>query len=275
MIFSYVAPSPALAEFVRSYLIAHFVFGQETPAPLKRYAPKPEQGITFFVRGAPTLVSQTGDEQQAPPVAIFGQQASRCDIRLGSEFLMLRVHFRPGALFRLLRMPLPLFAGEYRDAEPVLGCDIRHVSEQLGGARGYAAMIAALDTWLLRRTRAVQTERHPVDRAAAALTASSGRVPLGRLAEHACLSPRQFNRTFTERLGVGPKVYSRLIRFHRACRFKEAHRGVDWLTVAINFGYTDYQHLVRDFKQFTSATPARWAREDERSPERLLHLSAR
>lgn len=275
VIFSYVAPGPALAEFVRDYLIAHFVFGQEMPAPLKPYAPKPEQGMTFFVRGAPRLANRTGDGQQAPAVSVFGQQVERCDVGLGSEFLMLRVHFRPGALFRLLRVPLPLFAGGYCDAEPVLGRDIRDVSEQLAAARGYAEMIAVIEACLLRRIRAVPADAHPADRAAAAMTAAPGRFSLDRLADEAGLGPRQFNRTFTERLGVGPKLYSRVVRFHRAYRFKEAHPGVDWLTVAVNFGYSDYQHLVRDFKQFTGTTPTRWAREDRRSPERLLDLSAR
>lgn len=53
MIFSTIAPSPRLQDFVRDYLIAHFRFDLGKPIPHKRYAPKPEQGITFFVRGSP------------------------------------------------------------------------------------------------------------------------------------------------------------------------------------------------------------------------------
>jgi AraC-like DNA-binding protein len=46
-----------------------------------------------------------------------------------------------------------------------------------------------------------------------------------------------------------------------------AHPTVAWPTVAIGHGYTDYQHMVRDFKQFTNATPKAWAEEDRGSPE--------
>ena len=47
---------------------------------------------------------------------------------------------------------------------------------------------------------------------------------------------------------------------------------IDWFTVAINFGYADYQHLVKDFKLFTQATPNLWIQEEGASPEKLLRL---
>jgi transcriptional regulator GlxA family with amidase domain len=87
------------------------------------------------------------------------------------------------------------------------------------------------------------------------------------------LSPRQFNRKFTERIGVGPKLYARLVRYHRAYLFKAAHPAISWPTVAMECGYTDYQHLVRDFRQFTGSTPNSWLREDAASPEKVLTRS--
>jgi hypothetical protein len=117
MMFSTIDPSPGLRELVRDYLIAHFRFDPRSPVPQKCYAPKPEQGITFFVRGRPRIVhSDTEEVRVAPPVAIFGQQMKRCDVHLAPEFLMFRVHFQPGALFRLLRVPLGEFGDDYFDA---------------------------------------------------------------------------------------------------------------------------------------------------------------
>lgn len=271
MIFSYVAPSPALREFVRDYLIAHFVFDPQTPAPLKPYAPKPEQGITFFIRGRPRMVNPLTEEiQEAPSVSVFGQQVVRCDVQLPAEFLMFRVHFQPGALFRALNIPLCEFDGTYFDAELVLSREVRDVSEQLATARSYAEMVATVEPYLVRSVERAKQAVHPVDRAANRLTANPLHASLDWLARQACLSPRQLNRKFTERMGVGPKLYSRLVRFHRAYLFKAAHPTIAWSTVAIEFGYTDYQHMVRDFKQFASATPNSWLLEDRQSPENAL-----
>jgi AraC-like DNA-binding protein len=271
MIFTTIPPSPSLKEFVRDYLIAHFRFEPDRPIPYKRYAPKPEQGITFFVRGRPSIVDlHTGEAREAPAVAIFGQQMQRCDVHLAREFLMFRVHFQPGALFRLLGVPLHEFGQHYFDAELVLGNEVREVSERLAAAPGSTGMVEAVESWLMRcMARAAWGGRH-VDRAAALLTADPVHHSMDWLARQACLSPRQFNRKFVERIGVGPKLYSRLLRFNRAYLFKMAHPAVGWPRVAIEFGYTDYQHMTRDFRQFTNATPTMWAQEDRGSPENVL-----
>jgi AraC-like DNA-binding protein len=270
MTFSCITPSPALRSFVRDYLIAHFLFDPEKPIPHKRYAPKPEQGITFFVRGRPSIVNPlTSEIQVAPPVAIFGQQMKRCNVHLAPEFLMFRVHFQPTALFRMLNIPLYEFGEDYFDAELILSREVRDVSEQLATARSYAEMVTAVEAYLLHMMGKAKQNIRPVDRAAEWLTADP-LTSLDFLARQACLSPRQFNRKFTERMGVGPKLYSRLLRFHNAYLFKTAHPTLAWPTVAIEFGYTDYQHMVRDFREFTNTTPNAWLQEDSTSPENVL-----
>jgi AraC-like DNA-binding protein len=271
MIFSSTAPTPELQHFVRDYLIAHFRFGPGQPVPHKRYAPKPEQGITFFVRGRPKVVDQvTGDVREAPTVAIFGQQMKRCDVQLAPEFLMLRVHFQPGALFRLLGISLPAYGEDYFDAELVLGSAVHEVTERLAAAGSYAEMVEVIEAFLMPLVANATQGVLPVDRAAGLLTADPGHGSIDWLARQACLSPRQLQRKFVERIGVGPKLYARLVRFNRAYRFRLEHPGVAWPTIALRFGYTDYQHMVRDFRQFTNATPTAWAEADRESPEYVL-----
>jgi AraC-like DNA-binding protein len=271
MIFSSIAPSPGLRDVIRDYLIAHFRFDPEQTVPHKRHSPKPEQGITFFVRGRPSIPSPlTKEAREAPPVTIFGQQMNRCNVYLPPEFLMFRVHFQPGALFRVVNFPLHEFGEDYFDAEMILGRDVREVSERLANSTSYAEMVEVVEAYLVRSLARTTQNVLPVDRAAARLTADPRHISLDWLARQACLSPRQFNRKFTERIGVGPKLYSRLVRYHRAYLFKAAHPAIAWPTVAIECGYTDYQHLVRDFRQFTDATPNSWLQEDAASPENVL-----
>ena len=216
----------------------------------------------------------TGEICTAPSVSMFGQQMSRCDVQLPGEFLMLRVHFQPGALFRMLHIPLYEFGEDYFDAELVLSRDVCSVSEQLAAASSYAEMITMIESYLVRRMRKTKQDVDPADRAAGYLTTDPQHAPVDWLARQACLSPRQLYRKFRDRIGVGPKVYSRLARFHRAHLFKTAHPTVAWPTVALRLGYTDYQHMVRDFRQFANATPNVWLQTDGASPENVLRPSA-
>ena len=62
----------------------------------------------------------------------------------------------------------------------------------------------------------------------------------------------------------------RIVRFGNAFRMKNAQLNLDWLSVALSCGYYDYQHLVRDFKEFTNLAPTGLFETDTKAPERLF-----
>lgn len=273
MIYQYIASSPALQEFVRDYLIAHFIFDKDAQIPYKPYSPKPEQTITFLPKGGLTLNNTlTRERWIAPMISICGQQVSRYNFHLTSEYLMLRVHFHPGALFRLLRIPLSEFTNCWFDATSVIGREISDVNERLANCLTYIQMITVVEEYLVNKIRKVKVDTHPLDKVASCLFTNPSQFSLDSLAKQSFLCHRQFNRKFIERMGVGPKLYSRVVRFYKAYQYKETHPREDWLTIALLFGYTDYQHMVKDFKEFAQETPTLWVDQDNQSPERLLQL---
>jgi transcriptional regulator GlxA family with amidase domain len=69
------------------------------------------------------------------------------------------------------------------------------------------------------------------------------------------VSLRQFERQFLERIGTSPTTFIRQARFAKALRLKRTHPALNWSSIAYECGYFDQMHLIRDFKQFTSATP--------------------
>ena len=73
-------------------------------------------------------------------------------------------------------------------------------------------------------------------------------------------------------MGIGPKLFSRISRFHQAFMWKEANLQADWFTIAVNFGYTDFHHLFKDFKEFAGVTPNTLLSEHALSPEKILRL---
>ncbi|MEB2778358.1 AraC family transcriptional regulator [Algoriphagus sp. D3-2-R+10] len=273
MIYQYIIPSPPLQEFIRNYLIAHFIFNKDQNIPFKPYSPKPEQTITFLPKGNLTVIDpQFGQKQVAPLTSICGQQLSRYDFYLSQEYQMLRVHFQPGALYRLLGIPLLEFTDCWFDATSVINFEIMEVNEQLAHCQSYSQMIAVVEVYLIKKLKKVVIDFHPLDKVAACLFTNPSRFSLDWLANQTCLCPRQFNRKFTERMGVGPKLYSRVVRFHKAYQYKEMHPKEDWLSIALLFGYNDYQHMVKDFKEFAGVTPNLWVDQDNHSPERILQL---
>lgn len=260
-------PSPALAELVRNYTIIHFHFDKNFPIPSKERAPKAEQKIVFYLKGS---VSFGKDSATPPPVALFSHQLDRRSLQVTPVFFALVVYLMPGSLFRLIQLPMNEFNVLYCDAELFFGTRVRSIREQLEEAKNNSEMIAIVEKFLMNEHRVAAKEA--VDIVASRVLNDLTSLSIDEMADNACLSSRQFFRTFVKRIGMSPKFFSRLSRFNHAHQYKLSHQDVSWSSIAQEFGYTDYHHLEKEFKSFLGVTPAKWIDAELAAPERILKL---
>jgi AraC-like DNA-binding protein len=269
-------PSVHLQPFIRELLLLDVVAGPGEVVPVKTLAANTEQCLVFYLRGHVAAVDPaSGTRTVYAPIALNGIQASRFDFYSGSPFRLLSVQFQPGVLTKFLRLPLPEFTNARIDAEAVLGAEICQLREQLVNAPTYAAILEQVEVYLWQRIQRLQLTFTPFDRALQALAAAPQAYSLDQLAHDACLSVSQLERRFVQYLGVGPKLYARITRFSQAHALKHSRPELDWLHVAVACGYYDYQHLVKDFRQFAHATPPALLLAQAQAPDRLAHPSRR
>lgn len=265
-------PSAHLANYIKEYLLIHFKFDNGFVIPTKPYPVCPEQGIIFYIRsGGISIRKQSGCVETLPPTIIFGQSTERHNKQFtDSEFLMFLVAFQPGALHKLAGIPMTDLAEKRIDAESVFGKDIHEVNEKLQNANNYAAMIHIVEAFLWQKIKNVKTSISPIDCLGRFIIENPSDFDLEKLARQTYLSPRQFERKFIQQIGISPKFFARISRFYKAFELKEHNLTLDWSSIAWNTGYTDYQHLVKDFKQFAGRTPNLLLLENAQSPERLI-----
>lgn len=82
-----------------------------------------------------------------------------------------------------------------------------------------------------------------------------GRMKISEIARRNALSERNMERIFSERIGVGPKTLSNLIRYQLVWQ-EVARGGADLLDMVEKYGYTDQAHLLNDFRFRHGMTPA-------------------
>ncbi|MBO0951484.1 helix-turn-helix domain-containing protein [Fibrella forsythiae] len=278
MLVHYFPPSPALREYVRLFQIVHFVFDDKTVLPVKPYWPRPEHCLAFYTRHTETVRYVGSDIQiDKPRSALIGQPSIVTNRHVGREFLLFQVVFQPGALFRLTGLLAHELTNRFLDAETVFGAELRLVNERLNSTASYTEMTSIVETFMYyliaRRSAAVSRfSLRPIDKVSRFMLDSPSQVSLDWLAGQACLSTRQFYENFMHRTGISPKLYSRIIRFDSAMRVSNAQPNKDWLSIALEVGYHDYQHMVRDFREFTSLTPTEFSRQESQAPERAFGI---
>jgi AraC-like DNA-binding protein len=274
MIYKCCQPNLHLREFIRDYLLIHFNFSNIERAPVKPYPACPKQGIIFYIRGRVVSSNpQTGASEKRAQTIVFGQPVTRQSLHLPKDYLAISVRFQPGALFKFLGVPMINFLQKNEDAELVIGQEIKILRERLANTLLFQEMLQLIEEFLWKRIRQLKNNIHPIDKIAQMLFENPLTFSLDKIAKEACLSTSQLERRFLQQIGVPPKFYARICRFHQAYVLKQRNRELSWLEVAWENGYNDYQHLVKDFKAFSNATPNELIQEDALAPEQLLSLN--
>lgn len=267
-------PAPEVREFVQLYRIVHLQFDKGMAIPPKAYPPRPEHCLAFYPFERETVqYAESGKMIRDLPVVLYGQFTEVTHRMIGHQFLVFQIIFYPGAIYRITGISAEELNNQYLDAEAVFSSELRSVNEQLHEAPDYATMLQIANEFVRRLIRQQKKPRLLTDNAWQLLLQGQARLSLDKLASEACLSTKQFERRFKERTGVNPKLYERIIRFDRAFRLKNSKSEFDWLRIAIECGYHDYQHLVRDYKELTGLPPTAFHEIENNAPERKFGLS--
>ena len=167
---------------------------------------------------------------------------------------LLGIRFHPGGTLPFLRVPLHEITDNVVELGSLSSSLERNLLRVTSESGSLAEKITAVDDFL---TSHLITDEHNSSmlNLAGRIVDSAGTVSVDQLANDAGLSSRQLERRFLRDVGLGPKLLGRIIRFQQVFRAVEQCNSA-WADVALECGYYDQAHLIRDFNQFAQQTPA-------------------
>jgi AraC-like DNA-binding protein len=271
-----IDPKPILADYVRKYHIFRFLFEKGTIPPPKFHAPRPEHSITFYIKDAQKFNSvNSSNVITYPHCVINGIYTTPIYRHGGHDFLAIKVVLQPTALYLLTGLPIKELTNTFINAEELWGNEIRMICEQLFNIEKLETILVVIENFLENKFSKLKKTEHPIDKVCQIILLKTENSTIDLLASKSCLSMRQFIRKFEERIGVGAKTFSRITQFDRTFRMKNKQPNLNWLNIALSTGYYDYQHLVKDYKEFTNLTPPSFFEKEQKSPERTFGLFER
>lgn len=184
------------------------------------------------------------------------------------EHTILGIEFHPAGVHALFKESTAEFVDRQLEAEQ-LGEEFIRYQQAMGEVRGRseegrtvdAIYAEVADAFFLQqlttisRAEDINMQRmmqvfayieahHPVD------------IRLADLAAEACVCPRQFNRIFAEYVGLTPKEYIRIYRFHAALMALREHpEHTTMMELAWDNGYYDLKHMTTDFRDICTHAP--------------------
>ncbi|MCC6726838.1 MAG: AraC family transcriptional regulator [Saprospiraceae bacterium] len=255
-------PSPLLSPYVECFFVWQWTVGAKL-----RSIDSPPNGFCSLVinygdrYGASDLLKGPSD---VPRSFMSGQFTTRYQLQLQGKIGMAGIVFKPAGMAAFFKVPMYELAGERLCFEDVFGPEARELIAQVAEASLPTDKAALLDSFLMERLGKGAAKDPALDFAANHIVAQNGIVRMDDLLRTACMSRRNFERKFLERVGVSPKYYARLRRISHICYSIGASQKLDWQRLIGAGDYYDQAHFIKDFRDFMGEAPSTYA---ERSAE--------
>lgn len=263
------APHPALQPLIRTYRVVEFAFAPGVELPFKPYPPKAEHCLSLYPRDREKVVyASSGKTTQDLDAVVIGHPSEVTNRYVGRNFLVFQVVFGVGGLYRLTGIPSWELTNQYLDARTVFDPNIGLLLEQLAEAADHQQMVTRVNEFLLGKLERLNKPALFLDTIVTQWQGHLAGGEVSQLAHNACMSMRQFQRVFQDRMGVSPKFYCKVLRFENAFRLRNLESHSDWNSIAWQCGYQDYQHLSKDYQQLTGMTPVQFHQLEAKAPER-------
>lgn len=270
MFFQIVQPTEALRPYISRYVFVRAEGSTDTMTPPeddprfvngKHVQPLlPNYGSLIFVRNA---VVEVGGKRSDELMLLGANQTTLGLTTLSGWFEGMMLDFEPGGMHVLTGIDLQQLSGQVLTAHES-GDEGLLCLDQIFKSSPKAESIATqLDAFFLGRIPQ-KTDAHytRLSKVIAACDEAKGNISAAELASVACLGERQFLRVFRNYVGIPPKQFVRLRRFHRTLQDMQSQAAqgqtIDLLATVLRHGYYDLSHAALEFQQMGCVSPGQF-----------------
>ena len=249
-------PADPLKPFVRKYVQLDVSATDLWPVPARSVA------CIEFTFGEPYRIHHLDGslvETTYPAILIGAKTHNRIRLELRGRVETFAVFFQTTGLQRLFSLPGNLVVDEHYEARTVLGASMTSLYLQLAEAKSFCKRVQIANGYFARQIPRAYGDRI-LDAAVRDVIWRQGRIRISQLVSLTGIGLRQLERQFVHDLGMGPKMYARIVRFEAAMQKKASFPDLDWTQIAHQLEYHDQMHMIHDFQSLSGESPTSLAR---------------
>lgn len=198
---------------------------------------------------------------QSPNYTIIGLYTQPYVVKFSSNVKVFGIRFKPEGIFNIFGVPASKFTGMYEDMSLVVGKMFNQFCEQLQDIKTSHERISFTEGYLFQTAQRNQINLNYVNRAAELIRQTTGPLKIEKLSSETCISLRQLEREFKDKVGITPKHYLRIARLNRVQQLLENQQRLNLTEIAHQSGYTDQAHFIRDFRNIIGERPTTFIKE--------------
>ena len=250
-------PHEILAPYIDKYWVM-----EGTLEPEERIKILPD-GCTDFIFNldeSANVADQNGMKIGGMQAYFVGPMRAYSELQVCSEMIhLIGVRFTPCGLTVFTKIPMSEFTDQrvfLPDLDVLFNAGFAAILREKNTLKERLLIIERYLLFCLRYSGEVDKQ---VARAVGLMHQADGKIPVRELMEQVCLCQRHFERRFKHATGYTPKEYTRIVRFRRTMDVLRQVTRDNLFSVAIDCGYYDQSHLVKEFKRLSGSPPSVFA----------------
>ena len=193
---------------------------------------------------------------------IAGQIKTAIQIQPTGRVGLFGIRFHPHGAYPILKSPLYEFTDKVIALNSVWGKFTKEIEDRILTAQTNRDRVNIIEEILLKRIYSDNYSKdYFVDASVNFIIDHRGLVSIENLSNEIGISRRQLEKKFKSFVGIGPKLFARIIRFQNILKAIDKNRGYDWLSIINKGDYYDQSHLIKDFKAFSGQNPSSYFKE--------------
>jgi AraC-like DNA-binding protein len=235
-------PSDDLAPFVEHYWTIEW----DVPEPIVRET-LPHPSVH--------LILERGRNEELAGVA-----TSKFKRVIEGKSRVFSVKFYPGGFRPFIDAPVSTLSNRVFDLSEVLGASARGLCDRALAHADHQATIDVIENFLRAFHPRADDSLHLVQRIASRVIDDRTITRVEQIVDEFRIGKRTLQRVFDDYVGVSPKWIIQRFRLHEAAERIASSANVRWSEIALELGYADQAHFIRDFKKLIGKSPAGYSR---------------
>lgn len=191
---------------------------------------------------------------------IVGVVRAKFSYLLTGKGIVFGVKFRPGAFYPFVKSPVSRLTDRTVGLRGVFGAEGQALEEAILSRETEGEMIELMEAFIRDRLPELDENVAAINRIVECIAADREITRVEDVAGKFNLSKRTLQRIFNRYVGVNPKWVIRRYRLHEAAERIAEGETMDWPNMALELGYFDQAHFIKDFKTIVGMSPAEYAR---------------
>ncbi|GAA0392230.1 AraC family transcriptional regulator [Paenibacillus motobuensis] len=233
----------ALSYFVKHYWIVRWNSRDDEPY-MQHVVPNP--CVNLIVEPGKTMIYAPSTQKFTYP--IYG------------EGLVFGVKFKPGGFYPFLKRPVSRLLNRPLEVSAILDMNGPELEGTILSLGDEQAMAIVMDKLLLSKLPPQDEQVFQINRIIDFIAEEKDLSKVDAVCEHFQIHIRKLQRLFDQYVGISPKWVIRLYRLQNAAEIMDLRMPIDLSQLAMELGYHDQSHFIKDFKAVVGCTPDEYRR---------------